>query len=90
MRNLIILITCLFFQLTSVAQTNIRIILKTHLKIDSINAMDISQTEFHSSLFKDTIDLKFNKHNIDLYNIRYFVEGKCIGNSYGLIQEMLS
>lgn len=76
MKNLVILISVLILQLNATAQTNIRIILKTDLKIDSVNAFDVSFKESHSLKYKDTLDIRFNKQNIDLYNIRYFVNGK--------------
>jgi len=76
MKNLVLFITCVFLGLTSTAQTNIRLIIKSDHKIDSVGIVDVSQTEFHQSLFKDTVELKFNKHNIDMYNIRCFVNGK--------------
>jgi hypothetical protein len=76
MKNLIILITLITIQLSAVAQTNIKIILKTDLKIDKVDAFDVSQKEIHDFSYKDTLDIKFDKQNIDLYNIRYFVGDK--------------
>jgi Thioredoxin-like len=76
MKNLIILIACLTIQLSAIAQTNIKIILKTDLQIDSVDAFDVSFKEFHTFKFRDTLNMHFNKENIDLYNIRYFVKGK--------------
>ena len=76
MKNLIIFVACIFLYFSSAAQTNIRLIIKSDHKIDSIGMVDISQKEFHQSLFKDTVDFKFNKHNVDFYYIRYFILGK--------------
>jgi len=76
MKNLVLFIACIFLYLNSVAQTNIRLIIKSDRKIDSVGIIDVSQTEFHQCLFKDSLDLKFNKHNLDLYNIRCFINGK--------------
>jgi peroxiredoxin len=76
MKNLIILIAGIILQLNAIAQTNIRIILRTDLKIDSVNAFDVSFKESHSFHYKDTLDIRFIKQNIDLYNIHYFVKGK--------------
>lgn len=44
--------------------------------MDSVNAFDVSLKESHSFKYKDTLNIRFNKQNIDLYNIRYFVKGK--------------
>lgn len=76
MKNLVFFITCMFLGITSSAQTNIRLIIKSNQKIDSVGIIDISQKEFYQCPFKDTIDFRFNKNNIDLYNIRYFISGK--------------
>ncbi|HTE00945.1 MAG TPA: TlpA disulfide reductase family protein [Mucilaginibacter sp.] len=76
MKTLIILITCLTIQFNALAQTTIKIILKTNVKVDSVSVIDASQKEFHAFLIKDTLDIRFNKQNIDLYNIRYTVKDK--------------
>lgn len=76
MKNLIFFITCIFLGLTSAAQTNIRLILKTDLKIDSIKVFDVSSKESYTGRYKDTVDIKFKKQNIDLYDIRCFERGK--------------
>jgi peroxiredoxin len=80
MKNLVLFITCIFLGLTSIAQTNIRLIIKSDHKIDSIGMIDISQTEFHQNSFKDTVNFSFNKNDIDLYRIRYFINGKMYWN----------
>ena len=63
-------------QFTAAAQTGIRVIIKSNVKIDSLSVIDISQKEFHSFPFKDTINFKFNKQTIDCYNVRCSVKGK--------------
>ena len=80
MKNLVFVFTCIFLYLSSAAQTNIRLIIKSNPKIDSIGMIDISQTEFHQNSFKDTVDFSFNKNDIDLYRIRYFINGKMYWN----------
>ena len=44
--------------------------------MDSVDAFDLSQKEFHSYKYKGTINMHFNKNNIDCYNIRYHKNGK--------------
>jgi len=38
--------------------------------------IDISQKEFHNFPFKDTVNFKFTKQNVDCYNVRYSVKNK--------------
>ena len=76
MKNLIIFVACIFLYLSSAAQTNIRLILKTDIKIDTIKVFDVSSKESYTIRYSDTVDIKFKKQNIDLYNIRYFERGK--------------
>lgn len=76
MKNLIIFVACIFLCVGSIAQTTIKIILKTDLKIDSVDMYDVSFREVYKFNFRDTLDIKFHKQNIDLYNIRYFVKNK--------------
>ena len=60
------------------AQTNIKFILKNSAsyKVDKVDAFDLSQKEFHDYHYNDTIDMHFNKDNIDCYNIRFHENGK--------------
>jgi hypothetical protein len=76
MKTFIISIFCLTLSLYASSQTNIKIILKTDLKIDRADVFDISQTEYHELSYGDTAIVKFQNQNIDFYNIRYFVSGK--------------
>lgn len=72
-------LTAFLFVSSSVyAQTNIEFILKnsTLYRVDTVDAFDLSQTEFHNYDYKDTINMRFNKNNIDCYNIRYHENGK--------------
>lgn len=76
MKSLIIFLIFITAGFCATAQTNIKIILETNLKIDRVDAFDISQKEIYDFKYKDTLNIKFNKQNIDLYNIRYFSDGK--------------
>lgn len=64
--------------LKSYGQTNIQLIMKsggTH-KIEKVEVFDLSQKEFHTLFYKDTVNFVFDKPNIDCYNIRYHSNGK--------------
>jgi len=60
------------------AQTDIEFILKNSAsyQLDSVDAFDLSQKEFYDYDYKDTINMRFNKNNIDCYNIRYHENGR--------------
>ena len=72
------LIIFLFASISVYAQTDIEFILKnsSSYKIDTVDAFDLSQKEFHYYDYTDTINMHFNKSNIDCYNIRYHENGK--------------
>ena len=78
MTTLKFLIAFLLISSSLFAQTNIEFILrKSHsYKVDSVEAFDLSQGEFHDYDYQDTINMHFNKSNIDCYNIRYHANGK--------------
>src|ERR1700733_5404509 len=76
MKKLIILVTLFAVQFKASAQTSIKVILNTNVKIDTVSIIDISQKEIHNFPFKDTINFKFNKQYVDCYNVRYFTKGK--------------
>lgn len=64
--------------LHSAGQTRIQLVMKQtggHA-IDKVDAFDLSQKEILDFGYKDTLELKFNKRNIDCYNIRYHENGK--------------
>lgn len=78
MRHIKFILPILTFSLHAFGQTNIQIVLKTtggH-KIDKVAAFDISKKEIYDYKYQDTLILKFNKKNIDLYNIQYHANGK--------------
>lgn len=68
----------LFINFSVSAQTNIEFVLKnsSSYPIDTVDAFDLSQKEFHTYNYKDTISIYFSKDNIDCYNIRYHENGK--------------
>ncbi len=68
----------LFISFSVYSQTNIEFILKNSAsyKVDTVDAFDLSQKEFHDYDYKDTINMHFDKNNIDCYNIRYHENGK--------------
>ncbi len=78
MTTLKFLIPFLFISFSVYAQTNIEFILKnsSSYKVDTVDAFDLSQKEFHNYDYKDTINMHFDKDNIDCYNIRYHESGK--------------
>ena len=78
MTDLKFLIAFLFISSSAYAQTNIEFVLKNSAsyKMDTVDAFDLSQKEFHDYVYKDTINMHFNKNNIDCYNIRYHENGK--------------
>lgn len=62
------------------AQTNIQIITRDLLprKIDKVEFFDLSQKEFYSFPYRDTINVTFFKAYADCYNIRYHTGGKIL------------
>ena len=62
------------------AQTNIQIITKDLLsrKIDQVEFFDLSQKEFYTFPYQDTLNVTFLKKHADCYNIRYHTEGKML------------
>ncbi len=60
------------------AQTTIRVVFKNPhaAKISQVDIFDLSQKEFHTAAYQDTVTLHFTKTNIDCYNIRYHENGK--------------
>lgn len=78
MRILIFILLTLFIFKNVVGQTKIQFIIKDlggH-KIEKVDAFDLSQIEFYNYDYNDTLNLNFNKRNIDCYNIRYYENGK--------------
>jgi thiol-disulfide isomerase/thioredoxin len=76
MKVYFILILLFIIRLAASAQTSIKIILKSNLKVDSVSITDISFQEFYESAYKDTLIFSFKKNNIDCYNIRYSIKQK--------------
>lgn len=76
MKNFFVIIVSLAIQFKAIAQTSIKVISKPNLKIDSVSIIDISQKEYHNFPYSDTLNFRFDKQNIDCYNLRYFVKGK--------------
>lgn len=77
-RPLRFLLVFILFDLQVMGQTNIQVVLhnsKGH-KIDKVDAFDFSSVEKYNYIYKDTLNLRFKKTNIDLYNIRYYENGK--------------
>ncbi|HEX2607082.1 MAG TPA: TlpA disulfide reductase family protein, partial [Flavisolibacter sp.] len=58
------------------AQTRIQLILKNGQGLESFDAFDLSQKEKQQLPYKDTIEVTFQKNQIDCYNIRYHGQGK--------------
>lgn len=73
-----VLLPILTICLQTAGQTTIQITLKNpgQHKIDKVDAFDLSQQEIHDYKYQDTLFLKFNKNNIDCYNIRYHEKDK--------------
>lgn len=57
------------------AQTNIDIVLVTNRPIDKVEVYNLEQNETDASHYTDTVHFRFNKRQIDAYNIDY-VEGE--------------
>jgi hypothetical protein len=76
MKQLLIGFFLLVAPFKTIAQTVITVILKSNIKIDSVSMMDISQREFYSMPYKDTVAFNFHKNTVDCYNIRYSVNKK--------------
>ncbi len=74
--HLIVFVALLIFHIDILAQTNIRVILKTDKEIEKVDALDLSQKEIYSYPYSDTTTFQFKKTNIDCYNIRYHKNGK--------------
>lgn len=72
--NLVIVILTLSFPV--LGQTNIQLIFNTDKLIDKVDIFDLSQREFYSSAYKDTLSFHFKKDNVDCYNIRYHEKDK--------------
>ncbi|MEO6356317.1 MAG: TlpA disulfide reductase family protein [Ferruginibacter sp.] len=74
MRYFTILLPLLLFHTATIAQTNIQLIIQNPAqhKINKVDAFDLSQKEFHDYVYGDTIQMHFDKKNIDCYNIRCF------------------
>lgn len=72
------MILFLFISFSVYAQTNIEFILKNSSlnQTDTVDAFDLSQKEVYNYDYKDTLQMHFNKYNVDCYNIRYHENGK--------------
>ncbi|MDX2071281.1 MAG: TlpA disulfide reductase family protein [Haliscomenobacter sp.] len=68
------------------AQTNIQIVTRDLLprKIDKVEFFDLSQKEFYTFPYQDTINVTFFKDHADCYNIRYHVGGKILSQQMWL------
>lgn len=71
-----LLIALLVFNLDVIGQTTIRLVMNTDKKIDKVDVFDLSQQEFYSHPYKDTLSFQFKKNSINCYNIRYNEKGK--------------
>jgi len=74
----ILMIPFVFFSLSAASQATIQLVLNSDAgsKIDKVEMFDISQKEYYSQDFRDTLIFNFKKENIDCYNIRYHSNGK--------------
>lgn len=73
MRHIKFIIIIFLFGKQAVGQTSIQIVINDlgKHKIDKVDVFDLSQKEFYEYEHKDTLNLNFDKKNIDCYNIRY-------------------
>lgn len=78
MRHFKLILFSFLFSLHTAGQTDIQLIVKNpnRHKIDKVDAFDYSGQEVYNYEYKDTLNLHFNKTNIDCYNIRYFAGDK--------------
>lgn len=58
------------------AQMSLTVIVKTDKVIEKADAFDHSQKEYLKAAYKDTLSFRFNKNQVDCYNLRYFAGEK--------------
>jgi len=80
MKTIALFFIAVSFSSVLFSQTKIQIITKDLLsrKIDKVEFFDLSQKEFYTFPYQDTIHVAFFKENADCYNIRYHTEGKML------------
>lgn len=73
MRFFYLFLICILFSLVSVSQTRIQVILDNPggKKFQGVDIFDFSQQQMFKVDYQDTINVSFDKSNIDCYNIRY-------------------
>lgn len=80
MKTIALFFIAVSFSAVLFSQTKIQIITKDLLsrKIDKVEFFDLSQKEFYTFPYQDTIHVAFFKENADCYNIRYHTQGKML------------